>query len=312
MNSWFTKYSLKSSWKKVLSFLIVLLTAIFFLRYFISNWQQVINSGLKIKYALLALSILAVPPVIISGLLWRQILIKLSSKSISNTTAIRIHIYSWLLKYIPGKAGTVSGKYYLSIKQGIPKKDILLSTLYEYIFLILSSLLIGIITIAFSPHLQMNVYISIPLVFLVIGILAFLLIPQLFYFFINFGAKFIIKREINFKKYLNTENLFKFLGLYLIPRGFDAFIFAYVIFNYVTLDLATFIYLAGSYVMAIILGFLSIIAPSGFGVREGFAIYFASQVVPTEIAVFATILTRVIITLADIWLLLINLKFNKK
>ena len=292
--------------------MLVLATAVFFVRYFISNWQQVVDSGLKIKYSLLALSVLAVPPVIISALLWRQILLRLSPRSIDKFTAIRIHIYSWLLKYMPGKAGTVGGKYYLSTKQGIDKKAILLSTLYEYIFLILSSLLIGIVTIIVSPHLQFSVFTSMPLILLVIGILIFLFIPELFYHCINRVTKLFLKQDVKFNTRLMTKDLLKFLGLYLLPRFFDAFIFALVLLSYQKFELSTFIYLAGSYVIAIILGFMSIVAPSGFGVREGFAIYFAKQVVPLEIAIFATIFTRVIITIADIWLLLINLKLSKK
>jgi len=68
------------------------------------NWNNIKKYDLSINWLLFLTSLIVLDiTVIFAGWIWKIILEKVASKKIGFKTALQIHIWSWLLRYIPGK-----------------------------------------------------------------------------------------------------------------------------------------------------------------------------------------------------------------
>ncbi|MBB4933157.1 hypothetical protein F4561_003977 [Lipingzhangella halophila] len=128
--------------RAALAWLVIGVTAFFFARSLIGNWQRLEEVDLSVNgWSVLAVLLFA-GAVASSGLLWGDILNRLSSdKKIHAAEAVRVHIMSWLLKYIPGQAGSFLSKLGWGIKHGYSKKLVSITFIYENAFLLLASII---------------------------------------------------------------------------------------------------------------------------------------------------------------------------
>lgn len=236
--------------------------------------------------------------IIFSAWLWKIILQIISKKKLKFKTALKIHISSWLLKYLPGKVGVILGKSYLGNKNWkIPQEKIILSSAYEYLFIVLSSFLISFYII---KNINLG-NINSTFIFILIILITFLLffIPKLFYLFFNKIIIFLKKEKLKIIIKLSSKELVIIFILYLINRILFGTSFFLLAQSITQIPSSQFIFIASSFVLASTIGFLAVFAPGGLGVREGILIILLQNIMPLEMAVILSILSRIWLLTGD-------------
>lgn len=90
---------------------ILVAVGILFYRALADNWTQVQKRHLGFSWWDVGAVLIFAVAVPVSGLLWGQIVNRLSPEhKVSAREAMAVHSSSWLLKYIPGQVGSVMNK----------------------------------------------------------------------------------------------------------------------------------------------------------------------------------------------------------
>lgn len=240
--------------------------------------------------------------VVISGVLWGRLVRAMDEKaaSIPIYEYVRVHLASWLLKYIPGQAGAVVNKAVWAKKHNIPQNKILMTILYENIFLASSSVLLSIpfIGVAILSKLGNSTALLMPIVALIFVVL--LLIPKVFEKFISIILKVTKKKVFDLDNQLTGKNLLLNQIYFLLPRIINGFGFVMIVSIFYHPSVVDALQLSAAYILAGILGILAFFVPSGLGVRELVIVLVASPILGAETATVAAILARFCATIADV------------
>lgn len=303
---------MRITFKNILQLAIPTAVFIFFAVSLIKNWDQINQYSFSLQPMFFILSeILIILFVLFSSWGWKKILEEISGKNISFGSALKIHISSWILRYIPGRIGTVLGKVYLSHqKWGIPKKEILLSSVYEYTLIVLASLLIGGYTLYFT-NLWSKFLSSAAFVGLFIFLLIIVLFPKFFYLILNIFLAIAKRGQINLNKKISPFNLLALLLFYFGNRLLFGIAFLFLTKSLINVKPEEMIFVISSFVLASIIGFLAFFSPGGLGVREGVLVLFLQTIFPLETAVILSLMSRLWQILAD-GILALTIFFPKK
>ncbi|MBA3723736.1 MAG: DUF2079 domain-containing protein [Candidatus Levybacteria bacterium] len=214
--------------------------------------------------------------------------------------------YMWsvseLKRYIPGNVWSFLGRTVLFAKRGVAKKDIGHGLIIEAEVFVWGCLVVSLLSL---PFLLANY--SVFLGQLAGGLLALLIA---LYIFSNHVSKTLPSKlrsvtaflfppfaasESLFLIFISTIALFFFgLGNYLVMSS--AF----------GTDPQLMWQLIGVFVLAFVAGYLSIVTPAGFGVREGVVIYALSKITSSGLAAFAALFTRIVLILAELIFILLS------
>lgn len=244
--------------------------------------------------------------VLVSGVLWGGLVNNLGShKPIHMIEAIKVHSLAWLFKYFPGQGGGVLSKVVWGKRNGIERKAVLTSVLYENIFLASSSILLSV------PFLGLTVLseisgtgsLLIPFV-LALGVFPFL-IPAVFSKSIVIGLKLIGRKPPTADLALSGKEVLQSQLLFLIPRLINGLGFVLIASIFVDLTIMDTVQLSGAYILGGIIGILAFFVPSGIGVREAVVVIAAGSVLGADVAVAAAIIARVCATIGDVLVALI-------
>lgn len=300
--------------KKTLGLLVVLLTVVLFGRTLVNNWNEVRDIGLRGDiYSVLAVGLFTIA-VLLGGILWGKVLSALDkdeTEKIRTIEFIKVHVASWLLKYIPGQVSSFLGKVAWGTSIGISKKTVSISFLYENIFLALASILLSLPVLFITSQATFlgNLSSFIPLIIL----LPFLIIfnKNLFYKLINFSLSSIKKDKISNNYFLNIQQILGFLFIYTLPRIVNGIAFILIAISLFDISSSNYLLFASTYIFAGIIGLLAIFVPSGIGVREAIIVIFLGGILGTTPAIVLSIYTRFFATIADVFLAIIYLTINK-
>lgn len=302
---------MKKQWlRTALAWLVILLATFFFGRALVRNWAnlQTIDFSVNI-YSFIGLVMLVVA-VLYSGLLWGAILKKLNIV-ISKKEALAVHTSSWLLKYIPGQAGSYVNKVAWGTKNGHSKKVLSISFMYENIFLLLASLLLSLPVIGlFFNDVSNNMSMFTPLLLCLLAIP--LLSKRAFYKIFNTVLKKVRNQTIGQEYFFDSKTLIIFVVKFLIPRIITAVAFVFIAASILSVTPDMYIGLGSIYTLAGIIGIMAIFVPSGLGVREAVIVAFASNYFSTEEAIALALLARLYATVADGILAIIYLILKTK
>ncbi|MEX2509206.1 MAG: lysylphosphatidylglycerol synthase domain-containing protein [Homoserinimonas sp.] len=266
------------------------------------NWAEVDEQDLQFSWLMVsAIAVFAVA-VPISGLLWGQIVNRLSTAArVSPREAMAVHSASWLLKYIPGQVGSLLNKVLWSQKRGISRRLVVISFIYENVFLQLSSIVPGTIILLASVGskvFESNVLTAVLPILAVIPLLA-VLDRRLFHWVMSFATRRILKQELPREYFLPTASTVAFLGKFLLPRMINGVGFVLVAASFMDVPAQAWLPLAATYVLAGAIGILAVFVPSGLGVREAVIFVFALQYMSPAQAVLLSLLSRLLSTIAD-------------
>ncbi len=285
--------------RTVLAWVVIGLIAYFFGKSLTDNWSQLQGIHLSFNmWSVLSILFFALA-VVWTGVLWGKLLGQLSQKPISNEEAIRVHSLSWLLKYIPGQAGSLLNKISWAQKRGYSKKLVTVTFLYEHAFLIFASLLLSVpvILISFFDKAATNLSIFAPL--LLALPLLFLVNQKVFYTLLNYLFRFLKRKPIDKEYILKSKQLFYYVLQFLGPRLLNGIGFIFVAASITPVPEQAYMGLAATYIFAGAVGLLAIFVPSGIGVREAVIVLFASQYFSIEVAIVLSLVARLYATLGD-------------
>lgn len=215
-------------------------------------------------------------------------------------------LYLWSLselkRYTPGNVWSFIGRLLAFEKLGVPKNVTAKSLLYEAEFFIIGGFLITLLALPLIfrvlPDFPNEIYAQ-PLIFLLL---------ILFITFFCYNGKF---RKKSIKLKLLFSILPSFKGSQNLKIAFISFIsiFFFGLGTYFSASSIFYInpkdvlLLSGFFGFAMLIGYLSLITPTGLGVREGILILGLTQVLPIRIAAFISIFTRIIFIISELFFL---------
>lgn len=235
----------------------------------------------------------------IRGYIWKR-LSELIGHEISFKDATFIWGSSELKRYIPGNIWSFVGRAVLFAERGMSKKDFARCTIIEVELLTFGAAAVSLLALPFlSSYFIMPPYLT-TLAFVVLGILILLY---------TFHAKFKLKHfilpdlkpaEILLLLLLNTSMFFSFgLGHFFVFTSFTP------------IDPNLVWQLTGVAVLAYLVGYLSLLTPSGLGVREGALIFALSKITSVSVAGFIALFSRFILIVAELIFVAISYAWYK-
>jgi hypothetical protein len=288
--------------RTAVSLLIISIVGYFIFETLQTNWHSLNGHNLVPGWLTVIATVLFAIAVMASGILWGNILSRLSGKEITKTESVKVQIGSWLLKYIPGQVGSFASKLIWGSKNNFKRRDITTSFVYENMFLISTSIFttLPILGLMLSNQLRSNTSIFLPLI-LSLPLILINLRP-VFKYFANRLLKLLKKEPLPEEYLLSSGELFKQQMLFILPRFINAAGFVLIASSITTITLEMYLVLGATYVLAGIIGILAIFVPSGIGVREGVIILLGSVYLPVEVITLIALLARFYATVADILL----------
>lgn len=240
------------------------------------------------------------------SLIWHLII-----KEYGNHILFRDSCYMWsvseLKRYIPGNIWSFLGRATLFVNRGVKKKDIGTGLIVEAQLFILGSFVVSLLSLPFLIPNYTELIGYLITGGLVLGIVLYVFNRQLT---TRLKGKLQTAVHFLFPQFSPATNI----RLILIS---SAALFFFGLGNFLTMsalfgtDLQLMWQLIGVFVLAFVAGYLSIITPAGFGVREGIVIFALSKIVPTGLAALAALFTRLILIISELLFILLSFLWHK-
>lgn len=288
--------------KKTLQYGLFFLIVLFF------GWNLYKNIGDVAEYHVslhflpyLFSTFLLVLVILALGVAWKWILADLGCKAVSTKEAVVISVLSWFGRYVPGKVGMVTTKYVLGRKKNISTSLLVISSLYENAFIVLSAFIVclpGIVL--FFPVKQLSenweYFVFGTILFCLIGFVILLYFCQI----INVILRLFNKELLPGTLFLRPLVIAKYLLLYSFFNIINGLAFYVFISSLTAVNISAAIPLGIIYVFSAVIGLLVIIAPAGIGVKEGIMLILLYNYLPQDIALVVSVFSRLWSTLADL------------
>lgn len=306
-----------------LQFAILLIALLLIGGYLSSQWPTLRTYPWRIHAGWLGLAVLfTLGAWVVEIELWRQLLSRLHHTQLPFFAAIRIWFLSALMRYVPGNIWQPISLALYSSRRGIPAEATMTSlALFQVIVLLATVPIVTVFVLLdnnqslFSRTLNDTLGAAAPwlLAAIVLPSLVLLWRPDWLVALLNWALTRVGRPPLHAQ--LRRRGL---IGLTLLGiadwiiwgAAFAAFAYG-VAGSGVGLDPAITGSLVASYSIAYTIGFLALITPSGFGVREGaFLLLLAPRIDPAVIAVLALAM-RVWTTVGELLLALISAPFER-
>ncbi len=219
------------------------------------------------------------------GYLW-HLLIKKEAK-IEAKESLNLWALAELKRYTPGNIWSFLGRAFSFEEKGITKKKTALYLLYEAEFFIFGATIVSLFSLKYTLNL-LNIMLE-ENVILLIYVIFFLLL-----FLFIFNKKIKAFPRLN---YLNNIKLTLLSTIALFCFGIGSYFSAISLFN---LDLRNFLFDSSFLTFSLLIGYLSIITPMGFGIRELIVILGFSKLIGLENAGILSIFIRVVLILSEL------------
>lgn len=267
-----------------------------------NNWAEVQSQNLQFSWLMVLAVFLFALAVPISGLLWGQLINRLSPGSqVGPRESMAVHSAAWLLKYIPGQVGSLVSKVVWGHKKGLSRTLVVITFIYENVFLQIASIVPSVIILILSVGsvvFESNIT-TVVLPLLVLVPLVAVLDRRIFHWVMSIATRKALRQELPSEFFLPTRFTLLYLAEFLIPRLLNAVGFVFVAASFMNLPADSWIPLGATYVLAGAIGILAIFVPSGLGVREAVIFVFAMQYMTPAQAVIVSLLSRLLSTVAD-------------
>jgi uncharacterized membrane protein YbhN (UPF0104 family) len=286
----------KALLSRVAGVAIVLLVFGFLFRSLYLEWEHVVAYRWNLNYpALVVALVLMLAAAAFYAYLWKLILERLGT-SLSYRKSYRIFFLSQLGRYIPGKVWSILGLVYLSQKEGVSKVVSGASVTLQLLLQIVSGVIVFLVALPFWRTLDTSAGLVILVVVLPLGLI--LLHPALVTRGVNLALRLTHQEEIELSwsyGYLLTQ-LTLWVGFWLL----NGVAYHFLIRSLDPSPLPPVLILAGTFSIAWVAGFLSLVTPSGLGVMEGALTLLLSFYFPVHVATIIALWTRVARTANDL------------
>jgi len=296
-------------WKIIRRFLevaIIVLAAFYIGREIVGNKSVVVDHLADLDWGLLAVAWLAYLGYFLTrSLAWRQIMADLGFR-LSLAQSIRVWFLSEFSRYVPGNVWSFFGRVYLAEKAGAAKKVTAASLAIEMIFLVGSTAVFAAIYLLMIPYQVASAYrwlflLAIPAVIL-------LLTPSILKNVINKLLKLMKKEPIEFK--FSSGKLIIVLLLFTLAWAFYGFGSYLTMAAVVGVSQVSAVWLISTFIVAWLVGYISIITPMGLGVREGAVVAALSPLISDGLAGLVAIFTRLWLMVSELSVLVLIFLFD--
>lgn len=293
-----------------ITILVVGLVGYFFARSLVDNWGEIEAHQLRFSWLWVLAALLFALAVPLTGIAWARIVCTLDPHAhISVAEAIAVQCLSWLLKYIPGQVGSVANKVLWAKKKNISRTLIVISFVYENVFLQLASIIPAVVILFLSLGPEVfgaNVTLLVLPLLVVIPVVLVLYRP-FFYTIVSVPAQKVLKRQVPREYFLGTVPTLIALVEFIGPRIINGAGFVLIAVAVTNVEAVEWLPLASAYVLAGAVGVLAVFVPSGIGVREAVIVLILSQYMPAPEAIIISLLARLLSTISDALIALIYL-----
>ena len=262
------------------------------------NLSLLFQETIEFRFWLLSVSaILLVGYFVSTGIGWWFFICFFGGR-LSLLQAVRISALSMLGKYIPGKIWTVAGKIYMANYEGVSNQITYVASLYEFIVVNISGIIVFFIFDFFSSAKILK-----PYFIFIIALFASILIvfPNAITWFLNHTLRIVKQPLVTIS--LKRSQLSFVLLYYMITWLLCGYSYSLFVWGFFP-DLA-YAQLTSSLVLSYIVGFVAIFAPGGVGIREGtMASLLIMYGVTSDVAIFVSLCSRVWSTAGELILIL--------
>ncbi|MGP9538468.1 lysylphosphatidylglycerol synthase domain-containing protein [Brachybacterium sp. AOP43-C2-M15] len=292
----------KRALRWIATLLVVGVVGWLFSRSLAENWDQVREQDLAFSWWWVLATVCFAVAVATTGIAWGRVVRWLDPAArIPAREAIAVQCLSWVLKYIPGQVGSVANKVLWAGRKGISRTLVLISFLYENVFLQIASLVPAAVILLISLGPQVfganATLLLAPLLVLVPA--AVVLYAPAFHALIALPAKKLLKAEVPRQYFLSGPRALLSSLEFLLPRAINGVGFVLLAATISDITPAQWLPFAATYALAGAIGILAILVPSGLGVREAVIVVVLSQYVPASEAIIISLLARLLATVGD-------------
>ncbi|AHY46035.1 Uncharacterized protein family (UPF0104) [Rubrobacter radiotolerans] len=276
---------------------LVLLVAVFLVRALVASWDEVREYEWRLDLPYLALSV---------GLMflyyaqqwggWRLVM-RSFGDPLTRSESVAIWFATILGRYVPGSVAMVAGRVVMCGRRGIPARDTLASIVYENALILISALIVTAASVPFWPDFVYRNYALLLLALAPVGLV--MLHPTVF----RKATSFVLVRvgREPLQKTLPFGRVFWLLLYYIGGWVLLGLAFAALTNAVADVSLEDLALLIGGYAFAWEVGFLSIVTPSGLGVKEGVLGLVLSLILPTPAVLAVVVLSRLWQTLVELF-----------
>ncbi|MBT5873512.1 MAG: hypothetical protein HOH43_08845 [Candidatus Latescibacteria bacterium] len=236
--------------------------------------------------------------VVICAMIWLY-LTRRQGIAVACRSTISIWCFSIVGKYIPGKALLYGIRWYLyrKVDHGIKTVDIVKAFVLEYLSGLATGLIL-ILTILIPMNLSFIPWFGSMAGILTLAVILGSMHPGVLGFLAQLATtRFGFKSSSLDIQYTDLLRMLLLSLLNWLLLGLSIFFIAKAIDPSVTWSL--YLYIAASYTLAGMAGFLVAIAPAGLGVREAVLILALDQVMPVQTATYIAITARLVTTAGE-------------
>ena len=286
---------------RILSYLVILVIFILLFAEFRKNWASVQSHELDFNPYFTFLTVAAMfATYLLTTYGWHVALNTLSEGSrISFRDSVAVVNTSNLTKYLPGKIWSYALQTYWLGRKGFSNSLIVFVYIVNMFTLTITFLIVGLCFLVLSPGgLPFKGVITSLIVLVVLDILFIRYYSTLFNVLISIVGK-IIKKEITY--YEAPTKLLLHLHLIHIVSAFSFGVSGYFMCRGIGFDIArnTIYLIMSSMILSDMIGFLSVIAPGGMGVREGVMYLLLKDRTFGALSLIVPVATRIVMIFVD-------------
>ncbi len=299
------KSHLYSLLKFIIGLPLTLLSLFFILKSILSQAPTLSQNAHSVHIFLLLYGVLSfVIFYFVRSYLWYRIL-----KLYNYTIPFRESCYLWSMseikRYIPGNVWSFLGRTVLFQKKGVQKKDIGKGLIVEAELFVLGSVVVSLLALPFYFFQSFERW----------AIACVVLFGTIFYCcnkkFAHIGSK-KLEKVISFllPPFSPSENIV-LVWLSIVALFFFGMGNYLVIASVVYLNPTLFLELLGIFDFAFVVGYLSVVTPAGFGVREGIVIFSLAKITTSGLAAFGALFSRIILICSELIFILASVLWYK-
>lgn len=205
-----------------------------------------------------------------------------------------IWLTTMLTRYIPGNIWHIVGRLAMANQLGVSRTQVLASATVEQLLVLMSALIVFGLSVPFwrggaGPERWL-------LLLIPVGLL--LLHPQIFGRGLIWAATSLQRPALAWS--YRFHEIVLVLGAFVLANGAAGGALVVVIGSLTPFPADQTAFVIGAAALAWVIGYLSILTPSGLGVREAALTGLLSQVFPLPVAIMASLIYRLALTLGEI------------
>lgn len=257
------------------------------------NFSKLAHLDLNWWYLTVA-SILALVTRYMGTYIWFVILRTLGATDLHlQKQLIYVYAKAWMGRYIPGTAPWILGKIYFASQHGISKQKLGVSSLLEGGLQIVTMLVFALALLVFDKRLDVlsGEFKALMIGVAIAGII--ILIPSVFNRLISLAYRLLRHKQLPAEHLATRATIVNGSLLYLLTaviNGLSLFFIAKGVDP--GLSYSNIAFAMGAASLAGAASMLALFAPSGLGVREGIQLVLFALIMPKELALAVTVITR--------------------